>query len=162
MSTVKYAAEAWLPWVTLSTMEKVEMCQRYAERAFTVQIKTPPVKAISAEADLPTVATRATQLSHGEVSLPNTNPRKQIATAEAHQRTKKTNWIKIASDVSRFIFGSTQPERTPGLLPPWLQTGNLQGGWHKVRRGGERQNMGVAVTLQGLELIRTRRRTVRQ
>ena len=39
------------------------MCQRYAGRAITGQIKKTPVEAILAEADLPTVATRVTQLS---------------------------------------------------------------------------------------------------
>ena len=39
------------------------MRQMYAGRVITGQIKKTPVKAILAEADLPTVATRATQLS---------------------------------------------------------------------------------------------------
>ena len=56
------------------------MCQRYAGRAITGQIKTTPVKAILAEADLPTVATRATQLSTIVIEkpfrMPDTNPRK--------------------------------------------------------------------------------------
>ena len=60
-STVEYAAAAWLPWASHSTMEKLEMCQRYARRAITSQIKTTPVKAILAEHVLPTVATRANQ-----------------------------------------------------------------------------------------------------
>ena len=34
-STVKYAAAAWLPWLWISMMEKLEMCQRYAGRAIT-------------------------------------------------------------------------------------------------------------------------------
>ena len=41
------------------SMEKLEMCQRYVGRAITGQIRTTLVE----EADLPTVATRATQLS---------------------------------------------------------------------------------------------------
>ena len=61
--TVMYAAAALLPWVSASTMDKLEMCQRYAVRTVTGQIKTTHVKVILAEVDLPTVATRATQLS---------------------------------------------------------------------------------------------------
>ena len=75
---------------------------------------TTPVDAILAEADLPTVATRATQLSiiavEKSLRMPDTNPRKQIATAEVRQRTKK------ASEVWRSIFGSTHPEWTPATL----------------------------------------------
>ena len=62
-STVKYAAAEWLPWVLISAMDKLAMCQMYAGGALTGQIETIPVKAILAETDLPTVATRATQLS---------------------------------------------------------------------------------------------------
>ena len=62
-STVEYAAVHWLPWVSISMMEKLEMCQRYAGRAITSQIKMNPVTAILSEVDLPTVVTRATQLS---------------------------------------------------------------------------------------------------
>ena len=62
-SNVEYAAAAWLPWVSISTLGKLEMCQRYAGRAITGQMKTTPVEAILEEADLPIVATWATQLS---------------------------------------------------------------------------------------------------
>ena len=37
-----------------------EMSQRYAARAITGQVKTNPVEMILAEADIPSVATRAT------------------------------------------------------------------------------------------------------
>ena len=50
------------------------MCQRYAGRAITGKIKTTSVKAISAKADLPTVAT---QLSM--VDLQQSNPRQQMS-----------------------------------------------------------------------------------
>ena len=87
-----------------------------------------PVDAILAEADLPTVSTRATQLStmamEKSLGMPDTNPRKQIATAEVLQHTKRASWRQKDSKVWRSIFGSTPPERTPGLLPPWLQTGS--------------------------------------
>ena len=59
-STVEYTAAAWLPWDSLSTVERLEMCQRYAGRAVTGQVKTTHAVA---KAELPTVATRATQLS---------------------------------------------------------------------------------------------------
>ena len=79
-STVEYAATSWLPWVTISTLDRLEMCQRKAGRAITRQIKTTPVEAILAEADLPAVATRATQLSTTDmeksIRTPNTNPRR--------------------------------------------------------------------------------------
>ena len=100
---MSYAATVWIPWVSISTTEKLKICQRYAERAITGQIKTTAVKAILAEADLPTVATRATLLStiamEKSLRMLDTNPRKQIATSDASQRTKKTSWRKKASEV---------------------------------------------------------------
>ena len=104
------------------------MCQRYIGSAITRQIKTTPVEAILAEFEHPTVATRATQLStiakEKSLRMLDTNTRKQIATAEVRQRTKKTCCRKKASEVWWFTFVSTQPKRTPGLLPPRLQTEN--------------------------------------
>ena len=104
------------------------MCQRYAGRAITGQIKTTPVEEIMAEADHPTVATRATQLCviamEKSVRIPDANPRKQIATSEALQRMQMTCWRNKASEVLMSIIGSTQQVMSPGLLPPWLQIGN--------------------------------------
>ena len=55
--------------------------------------------------------------------VPDANPRKQIATAEARQRTNRIGRRRKANEVWRSIFGSAQPEWTPGHLPPTLQTG---------------------------------------
>ena len=62
-STIEYAAAACLPLVLFSTMAKLKMCQRYAGMAITGQIKMTPVEAILAEAGLPSVTIRVTQLS---------------------------------------------------------------------------------------------------
>ena len=43
-SNVECAAAAWLQLVSLSTIEKVEMCQRYAGRAIIGQVKITPLK----------------------------------------------------------------------------------------------------------------------
>ena len=135
------------------------MCQRYAGRAITGQIKTTSVEAISAEAHLPTVATCATQLStiamEKYLLMPETNQRRQIATAEIRQLTKKTSMRKKASEVRISIFWSTQPERTPGILPPWPQTVNHVSEVDCVKSGEAEKNFfDIAETHQGLELRR--------
>ena len=56
--------------------------------------------------------------------IPDTNPRKQIATAEMRQRMKKTSLRKKASEVWGSIVATSHQGRTMGLLAPWLQTGN--------------------------------------
>ena len=93
--TVKYTAAAWLPWVSISMMEKLEMCQRYAGRAITGQIKTTQVQATLAEADLPTVATHLSTMVK-PLCMPDPNPRKQTVIAKIRLHTKKTCWRKKA------------------------------------------------------------------
>ena len=119
-STVEYTAATWLPWVLISTMEKREMCQRYAGRTIAGKIKKTPVEATLADSDLPTLATMATQLSTIAMEkclwMPDTNQKMQIVTAEVRQCTKKKGWRKKASKVWRSILGSTQPERTTAIL----------------------------------------------
>ena len=78
-----------------------------------------PVEATIAEADLPTVATRASHLytiaMENSFSMRDANPSRQIATAEVRQRRKKTSLGKKAGEVWMSIIGPTQPDRTPGL-----------------------------------------------
>ena len=77
------------------------MCQRYAGGRITGQTKITPVKVISAEADLPTVATRATQVStiamEKTLWMPDTNLRRQIATAEADLPTVATRATQVST-----------------------------------------------------------------
>ena len=92
------------------------MCQRYDGRTITGQIKITHVKVISAEADLPTIATRATQVSTiaMEMSLwmPDANLRRQIATAEVRQCSKKTSRRKKPARYGDLSLG---PHNQKGL-----------------------------------------------
>ena len=71
------------------------MCQSYAGRTFIGQVMTTHAEAILAEADLQTVATRATQITTMAMAkslrLPGMNWRMQIFTAEVCHRTKETS-----------------------------------------------------------------------
>ena len=91
-SNIEYAAAAWPTWVSISTMEKLEICESHAGRAIIGEIKSTPIEAILAETDHPTVATRATLAStmamKKSLQIPAMNPRRQIATADVRQRTK--------------------------------------------------------------------------
>ena len=119
-SAVEYAAATWLPWVSSSTMEKLETCQRFAGRAITGQVKTTTVEAILADANLPKIGTRATQLcaialKKSKRTAPE-NPRHQIAEQSFRQRTKKPEQYGS-------IFGKTSSAKQPELFPPWMQIG---------------------------------------
>ena len=108
-------------------MEKLETCQRFAGRAITGQVKTTPVEAILAEANLSKIGTRATQLCaialEKSKRIAPENPRHQIAEQSSRQRTKKPSWQTKAGAVWESIFGNTSPAKQPELLPPWMQIG---------------------------------------
>ena len=104
------------------------MCHRYAGRAITGEMKATSDEAIIAEADLPTVTIKATQLStiatEKSLRMLDAIQRRQIVTAQVLLRTKKSSLMKKASDVWRLILETTLPEWIPELLHPRLQTGN--------------------------------------
>ena len=86
-SNVEYAAAAWLPWVSISMMEKLEMCQKYAGRAIIRQIKTPPCQSNFSRSWPPNCCYQGhtTQHhSHGEVSL---NDWYQSEKVDSHSRS---------------------------------------------------------------------------
>ena len=119
---VEYKVATWLLWVSSSTTEKLEKCQRFAGRSITGQVKTTPVEAILAEANLPKIGTKATQLC--AIALKKSkriapkNPRHQIAEQSSHQRTKKPSWRTKARAVWESIFGNTSFAKKPKLFPP--------------------------------------------
>ena len=75
-------------------MEKLEIFQWRAGRAITGQIKTSPVEAILAEADIQAVATGAAQLRtiavEKSLQMPDAYPKSQVASSEVRQRSRKT------------------------------------------------------------------------
>ena len=108
-------------------MEKLETCQRFVGRAITGKFKTTPVEAILADANLPKIGTRATQLCaialEKSKRIAPENPRHQIAEQSSRQRTKKLSWRAKAGAVWESIFGKTSPSKQPKLLPPRMQIG---------------------------------------
>ena len=108
-------------------MGRLETCQRYAGRAITGHLKTTPVEAVLAEANLPTIETRGKQLCaiamEKSLRQPLNNHRHHIATLEVKQRTTKQSWRSKARQIWGSIFKNAVPQQTPGLLPPWLKIG---------------------------------------
>ena len=90
-------------------VETLERSQRYAGRAFSGQLRTNPVEAIFAEANLHSIETRAIQLS--TIAMENlqmttaTNPRHTIATQPVRQRIQNPSWREKAGDVLGKIVG---------------------------------------------------------
>lgn len=92
------------------------------------QLMSIPTEAILAEANLPSIKTRSTQLTTiaMEKSLlrEEVNPRHQLATKIVRQRTKKESWRKRVKEKWKKIFGYNNPQTQPALLPPWLELGD--------------------------------------
>ena len=90
---MEYGVSLWLPWISNSTLENQERSQRYVVRAIIGQLRTTPVKAIIAEANLPSIRTLAIQLStiamDKSVRTTLINPLHTTATQRERQRTKK-------------------------------------------------------------------------
>ena len=88
------------------------------------QVKTTPVGAILAEANLPKISTRATQLCaialEKSKRIASKNPRHQIAEQSSRQRTKKPSWRAKAGAVWESIFGNTSFAKQPELLLLWM------------------------------------------
>ena len=64
-----------------------------------------------------------------DVASPAVSSINESEKADSHSRSPpapmRTRWNKRSSEVRRSIFGSTQPERTTGQKPTWLQAGNV-------------------------------------
>ena len=67
--------------------------------------------------------------------MPETNPRRQIATAEVQQRTKRLVVERKPARTGDVNLGPHNRKRTPGHQPPWLQTGNHVLGVDRVKSG---------------------------
>lgn len=89
---------------------------------------TTPTEAILAEANLPSIETRATKLSvialEKSLRCEPSNPRHKTAIKHITQRTKKLSWRTKAKRVWERIFGEETPDTKPGRLPPWLDLSN--------------------------------------
>ena len=82
-------------WASLSMVKKLEICQMYAGCAITGQVKMTPAEAILAEADFPTIATKATQLCtiamEKSLRMPDMNPIRQLVRTKVGLRTNATS-----------------------------------------------------------------------
>jgi ribonuclease HI len=103
--------------------------QRYAGRAITGQVKTTPSESVLIESNLPTITSRAHQITtiaiEKSLRLDDSNPRRQLVEAPKVSRTKKTDWRDHSKKEWRDIFGDSTPERFPPTRAPWTETTNV-------------------------------------
>ena len=124
-SSIEYAAAGWAPWITKSTMERLEEAQRYGARAITGLLKTTPKEVLLIESNLPSITTRLRQLSIQAYDkakrLPMDNQRTAASEQNITRRTKKTDWRNMAQAEWTNIFQANNNELSmiPGPRPPW-------------------------------------------
>ena len=120
-SIAEYAAAAWMPWASSTTIEHIEKSQLFAGRTIAGLIQSTPSEAIRAECLLPPITTRAKQLRVIAVDkalrLAEDNPRALAVQPGPHRRTTKLDWRERALPEWRAIFEESAPEKFPRLLP---------------------------------------------
>ena len=81
-------------------------------------MKTTPLVEIFPEADLPNVSTRATLFStiamEKSLRMSDAIPKRQLATAEVRQRTKKICWQKKPARYGDLFLGPYNPKGLRG------------------------------------------------
>ena len=95
-SCAEYAAAGWAPFISKTSIDKLEMAQRVAGRTISGTLKTSPNDTILIESNLPTIQTRMQQIStiafDKALRLPANNPRNVAVNNTQRRRIKKTDW----------------------------------------------------------------------
>ena len=123
-SVIDYCAPAWQPWLSETQFHKLERAQNDAIRAVTGQLRTTPVEALHCEANIPTYKTwsdrRCLIAYERSMRLPTTNPRNALASENVHQRIKRNNWRRQATQLT--VMYNIPSDRAPLQLlseAPW-------------------------------------------
>ena len=122
----EYAAAAWHPWMSSTSLEKLKSAQRHAGRRICGLLKTTPYNnAILVECDLPPMETRSMQLAlkayEKSLRLHTPNPSHKIASHGPKRRSKKPYWRNNAKQVWNEIFTESEPWRFPPNSAPLKQ-----------------------------------------
>jgi ribonuclease HI len=125
-SVMSYCAAAWQPWLSATTMEKLERCQNRALRIITGQTLTTPLEALRCEAGVQSFCTTSKQLvakaMEKSLRLPKENPRRGIMEKEVRHRHKGRSSLRV---IGRGLLGNgsvrgcQRQELCLPQKPPW-------------------------------------------
>ena len=137
-SVLNYCGAAWQPWLAASNVDKLDACQNRALRLVTGQLRTTPLEALRAEADVPSMRTKirmnAANAWEKTLRLPASNPRSRLATDAPHRLKTKGSWRKLAREEEKVTgLGDLPRLPIPPQTPPW--------GTREVRRWSTRTDM---------------------
>ena len=125
-SVAEYAAAAWTPWLSSSSIEKLERTQLQAARAITHHVRSTPTEAVLYEADLPRLEHRFKTLSVLQAnkwnSLDVEYPRRVVLSDSVRLRLRRPDWrttvLAALSSLGLLTYhpGDHSPPRPD---PPW-------------------------------------------
>ena len=124
-SIAEYGSSAWAPWISRTSMERIECAQRRAARRITGATASTPVEALSREAGLEEQKTRyqrtAVCLYDRWQHLEEGDPRREVSGGDVRRRTKKMDWREQSRRIYEQIMGAVPDaeEEVSGQAPPW-------------------------------------------
>jgi ribonuclease HI len=124
-SVLNYCGAAWQPWLSDSNVEYLDACQNRALRVVTGQLRSSPLEAIRAEADVPSMRTTIRRNCavawEKTLRLPVSNPRAHLCIGTVHRLKSKGSWRELARELEEVTgLGGFPRLNLPVQEPPWL------------------------------------------
>ena len=122
-SVAEYGSAAWAPWMSQSSLDKIERASRRAARRVTGATQSTPGEAVAREAGLEEMKTRYRRAAVGQYErwkhLEEGDPRRETADREVPRRTQKRDWRESSREVYEGIMrGLPEVEEVQTVHPP--------------------------------------------
>jgi ribonuclease HI len=136
-SVAEYGAAAWSPFISATSMSKLEVAQRAGARAISGCMKITPVNALLKEANLIPIADRLDQISCKAyvraMSRRADDPLRAVASQPPGRRCSwRSKAIALYSDAGVAVTNLDQPLEA-STVPPWTEPTNIVINPHLIR-----------------------------
>jgi len=138
-SVLNYCGTAWQPWLAATNVVKLDACQNRALRLVTGQLRSTPLEALRAEAEVTsmhtTIRRNCAVAWEKSMRLPASNPRARLTADVTHRLKTKGSWRKMAREEEKVTGLGVLPRLPrPPAAPPW--------GIQKLKRWSTRADIG--------------------
>ena len=136
---LNYCGTAWQPWLAATNVVKLDACQNRALRLVTGQLRSTPLEALRAEAEVTsmhtTIRRNCAVAWEKSMRLPASNPRARLTADVTHRLKTKGSWRKMAREEEKVTGLGVLPRLPrPPAAPPW--------GIQKLKRWSTRADIG--------------------
>ena len=124
-SKLHYAAAAWQPWLSDTRIKELDRVQNKAIRIMTGQLKSSPVEALRAEANIESFQTSVERkcLTSMEKArrMPKDHPRRLALELAVPQKNARRSWFKMGTDLTSKLPEGAEERLQFNLYPrePW-------------------------------------------